>query len=88
MTSPNIVAISDNSIMMPIEGEEVIAFESHKLIDKLVKSNFNSLIDPMQRALSQIDSSYFNKWIPSFDTSFLDGIVNNIKYSGFRIVDF
>jgi hypothetical protein len=73
--------------MMPIEGEEVIAFESHRLIDKLVKSNFNSLSNPMQRALSQIDSSYFDKWIPSFDTSFLNETVNNFS-SNFRIVDF
>ena len=86
--SPNIVAMSDNSIMIPIGEEEVIAFESHKLIDKLVKSNFNSLFNPMQRALSRIDSSYFNKWIPSFDTSFLNGIIDNFNYSDFRIVDF
>jgi hypothetical protein len=85
---PNILALSENSIMMPVEGEEVIAFDTHRLIDKLVKPDVNSVFDPVHRILSQIDSHYLNKWFPNFDTSYLVQTMNKLRYSGFRMVDF
>jgi hypothetical protein len=84
---PNVFAMSDDNIIIPME-DEIIAFDTHKLLDKLAKPGLSSLFDPVQRALSQVDSDYINKWFPRLDPSLLNGIINKSDHSGLRIVDF
>lgn len=86
-SSPNVIAVSDDNIIIPVE-DEVIAFDTHKLLDKFSKLDFSSVFEPVQRALSRVDSSYLNKWFPRLDPSLLNGIINNSDHSGLRIVDF
>ena len=86
-SSPNVIAMSEDNIIIPTE-DEIIAFNTHKLLDKLAKPGLSSLFDPVQRALSRVDSNYINKWFPSFDPRLLNEMINKSNHSGSRIVDF
>ena len=88
----NICALSEGRMIIPLSSKTMIEFDHLTFMEKLRGSSFDSLFNPMQRAIetiSRTNPSAFQKWLPtSHIEGFFEETLNGLKQSEPKIVNF
>ena len=88
----SIWALSSDRMIIPLSSKTMIEFDHLTLMEKLRETGFNSLFNPMERALeniSRISPNAFQKWLPTSDIEeFFEETMNTMKQSEPKIVTF
>lgn len=88
----SICALSENKMIIPLSSKTMIEFDHQTFMEKLRRTGFNSLFNPMERAMetiSRISPNVFQKWLPTSDIEeFFEETMNTMKQSEPKIVTF
>jgi hypothetical protein len=89
----SVCAFSESGMIIPIDSETMIEIDPHSInVEKLMRSNFSSIFDPMEKAfatIQRISPNSFQRWFPSPRVEdFLEEITDPLKHSKPKIIDF
>jgi len=88
----SILGISQDRIIIPIDQNLMLAFEHSKLMDRLMRTGFGALINPMERAIetiTRLNPSVIQRWMPQERIEgFAQEIMSSLKQTEPKIVDF
>ena len=88
----SICALSEGRMIIPLSSKTMIEFDHLTFMEKLRRTGFDSLFNPMHRAIetiSRINPGAFQTWLPTSDIEgFFEETMNTLKQSEPKIVNF